>query len=151
MQKQTCKTPRRSLRGLRFACGRALRRGSRGQSATEMAMMSLVTAGLIAVALQGAITLNRGMAVRQLAYQGARYAAANPNYDSSTVISYIRQSVPSALANGELDVTMSPDSAPRSQGSAVSITIAFTGSTVAIPSVISFPATVSATDTAMSE
>ncbi|HZO81407.1 MAG TPA: hypothetical protein VFB33_06895 [Candidatus Binataceae bacterium] len=151
MKKRTYKTLLQSLRGFRFACGRALWCASRGQSATEMAMMSLVAAALIAVALQGAITLNRGMAVRELAYQGARYAAANPNYDSSTVISYIRRSVPSALANGELDVTMSPSSAPRSQGSAVSITIAFTGSTVAIPSVISFPATVSATDIAMSE
>lgn len=116
-----------------------------------MAFISLIAASLIVTALQGAITLSRGMAVHQLAYQGARYAAANPSYDSSTVINFVKQSVPSALSQGQLNVTVSPDSAPRPQGSAVSVTIAFTGSTVAIPSIISFPATVSATDTAMSE
>ncbi len=145
------KRTRAGICALRLASGRLLRRGSGGQSATEMAMMSLVAAAMIVTALQGAITLSRGIAVRQLAYQGARYAAANPAYDSSTVIGFIEQSVPSALSTGQLNVTMNPESAPRPQGSAVSITIAFTGSTVASPSVISFPATVSATDTAMSE
>jgi hypothetical protein len=136
---------------LRDALGHLLRRKPSGQSFTEMTMMTLGAAAVIVTALQGGIVLSRGIAVRQLAYQGARYAAANPGYDSSTVINFVMQSVPSALSRGQLNVTMSPESSPRAQGSPVSITVAFTGSTVAIPSVIAFPATVSATDTAMSE
>lgn len=138
-------------RALGAGAARLLRQGSRGQSATEMAMMSLGAAAIIVTALQGAIVLSRGMAVRQLAYQGARYAAANPSADSTTVINFVKEAVPSALSQGQLNVTVSPSTAPRAQGAAVSVTIAFTGSTVAIPSVITFPATVSATDTALSE
>jgi hypothetical protein len=126
-------------------------RSSSGQSTTETMMMTLSAAVVIVTAIQGAIVLCRGMAVRQLAYQGARYAAANPGYDNATVINFVTQSVPSALSRGQLSVTMNPDSTPRSQGSAVSITVSFTGPTVALPTIITFPATVSATDTAMTE
>jgi hypothetical protein len=114
-------------------------------------MMTLGVAVIILTAIEGSIVLSRGMAVHQLAYQAARYAAANPGYDNSTVMNFVSEAVPSALSNGQLSVVMNPNSSPRAQGSAVSVTVSFTGPIMAIPSVISFPATITATDTAMSQ
>jgi len=39
-------------------------------------------------AIEGSIVLNRGMAVKQLAYQGARYAAANPGREFAALVRY---------------------------------------------------------------
>jgi hypothetical protein len=75
---------------------------------------------VIVTAIEGSIVLNRGMAVKQLAYQGARYAAANPGYNSSTILAFISQSEPQALTQGTIQVSMSPNTtrgrpAPRFQ------------------------------------
>lgn len=141
----------RRIRLLRWAFRRPQSRMPRGQAIIETTIMTLVAAIVIVVAGEGAVVLLRGMAVHQLAYQGASYAAANPGYDASTVTNFVMQSVPSALSNGQLRISMSPGSAPRSPGSSVSVTVSFTGSTVAIPSTISFPDTITATDTAMTQ
>jgi len=106
---------------------------------------------VIITAVEGSIILNRGMAVKQLSYQGARYAAANPGFDSSTVLAFVAQAEPSALAQGTIQVSMSPTTTPRTHGSAVSVSVSFTGPTIAVPSVISFPATISATNVVMSQ
>jgi hypothetical protein len=123
----------------------------RGQSYVEMVFTVLGFAVVIITAIEGAIVLNRGIAVKQLAYQGARYAAANPGFDSSTVLAFVSKAEPSALLQGTIQVSMSPSTAPRAHGSAVSVSVSFTGPTVAVPSVISFPAIISSTDVAMSE
>ena len=124
---------------------------NRGQSYVEMVFTVLGISVVIITAIEGSIILNRGMAVKQLAYQGARYAAANPGFDSSTVLAFVAQAEPSALTQGTIKVSMSPTTTPRTHGSAVSVSVSFTGPTIAVPSVISFPATISATNVLMSQ
>ena len=123
----------------------------RGQSYVEMIFTVLGVSVVIITAIEGSIVLNRGMAVKQLAYQGARYAAANPGYDSSTILAFVSQSEPQILTQGNIQVSMSPNTTPRSTGTAVSVSVTFTGPTIAVPSVISFPSTISATNIAMSQ
>jgi hypothetical protein len=106
---------------------------------------------VIITAIEGSIVLNRGMAVKQLAYQGARYAAANPGYNSSTILAFISQSEPRVLTHGTIQVSMLPNTTPRTTGTAVSVSVTFTGPTMAVSSVIKFPATISATNIAMSQ
>src|ERR1700720_2179268 len=123
----------------------------RGQSFVEMIFTVMGISVVIITAIEGSIVLNRGMAVKQLAYQGARYAAANPGLDSTTVLAYVAQAEPKVLQQGAINVTMNPSTTPRALGSAVSVSVSFTGPTMAVPSVISFPATISATNIAMSQ
>lgn len=123
----------------------------RGQSYVEMIFTVLGVSVVIITAIEGSIVLNRGMAVKQLAYQGARYAAANPGYDSSTILAFVSQSEPQILTQGNIQISMSPNTTPRSTGTAVSVSVTFTGPTIAVPSVISFPSTISATNIAMSQ
>jgi len=138
---------RRVLRPLK----RHLTGAHRGQSYVEMVFTVLGISVVIITAIEGSIVLNRGMAVKQLAYQGARYAAANPGFDSTVILAYVAQAEPLILKQGAIQVTMNPDTTPRTQGSAVSVSVSFTGPTVAVPSIISFPATISSTDVAMSQ
>ena len=133
------------------SCKLHLAGAHRGQSYVEMVFTVLGISVVIITAIEGSIVLNRGMAVKQLAYQGARYAATNPGFDSTTVLAFVSNSEPSALKQGTINVTMNPNTTPRTQGSAVSVSVSFTGPTIAVPSVISFPATISATDIAMSQ
>ncbi|MGZ6194573.1 MAG: hypothetical protein ACXWML_05020 [Candidatus Binataceae bacterium] len=116
-----------------------------------MVFTVLGVAVVIITAIEGSIVLNRGIAVKQLAYQGARYAAANPGFTSATVLAFVSQAKPSALMQGTIQVSMSPNSAPRTHGTPVAVSVSFTGPTMAVPSVISFPATISSTDVAMSQ
>jgi hypothetical protein len=146
---QLCKpdNPRRRC----WPPGIRLAGANRGQSYVEMVFTVLSVAIVIITAIEGAITFNRGMAVKQLAYQGARYAAANPGYDSSTVLAFVAQAEPSILHQGTISVSMSPATTPRSTGTAVSVSVTFNGPTVATPSIVAFPSTISATDVAMSQ
>jgi hypothetical protein len=123
----------------------------RGQSFVEMIFTVLGVSVVIITAIEGSIVLNRGMAVKQLAYEGARYAAANPGFNSSTILAFVSQSEPSILSQGNIQVSMSPNTTPRTTGTAVSVSVTFTGPTMAVPSVIKFPATISATNIAMSQ
>jgi hypothetical protein len=123
----------------------------RGQSFVEMIFTVLGVSVVIITAIEGSIVLNRGMAVKQLAYQGARYAAANPGFNSSTILAFVSQAEPSVLTQGTIQVSMSPSTTPRATGTAVSVSVTFTGATMAVPSVIKFPATISATNIAMSQ
>src|SRR5882757_6810033 len=80
----------------------------RGQSFVEMVFTVMGVAVVIITAIEGSIVLNRGMAVKQLAYQGARYAAANPGFTSSAVLAFVAQAEPSVLQQGTIQVTMNP-------------------------------------------
>ena len=122
-----------------------------GQSYVEMVFTVLGVSVVIITAIEGSIVLNRGIAVKQLAYQGARYAAANPGFNSATILAFVSRAEPSALMQGTIQVSMNPYTAPRTHGSAVAVSVSFTGPTMAVPSVISFPATISANDVAMSQ
>ena len=123
----------------------------RGQSFVEMIFTVLGVSVVIITAIEGSIVLNRGMAVKQLAYQGARYAAANPGFNSSTILAFVSQAEPSVLTQGTIQVSMSPSTTPRATGTVVSVSVTFTGPTMAVPSVIKFPTTISATNVAMSQ
>jgi hypothetical protein len=133
------------------SASRQLAGAHRGQSFVEMIFTVLGVSVVIITAIEGSIVLNRGMAVKQLAYQGARYAAANPGFNSSTILAFVSQAEPSVLTQGTIQVSMSPSTTPRSTGTAVSVSVTFTGATMAVPSVIKFPATISATNVAMSQ
>jgi hypothetical protein len=133
------------------SASRQLAGAHRGQSFVEMIFTVLGVSVVIITAIEGSIVLNRGMAVKQLAYQGARYAAANPGFNSSTILAFVSQAEPSVLTQGTIQVSMSPSTTPRSTGTAVSVSVTFTGPTMAVPSVIKFPATISATNVAMSQ
>jgi hypothetical protein len=133
------------------SASRQLAGAHRGQSFVEMIFTVLGVSVVIITAIEGSIVLNRGMAVKQLAYQGARYAAANPGFNSSTILAFVSQAEPSALTQGTIQVSMSPSTTPRSTGTAVSVSVTFTGPTMAVPSVIKFPAIISATNVAMSQ
>ena len=85
---------RRAAKHFAFRLGGA----HRGQSFVEMILTVLAVAVVIVTAVEGSIVLNRGMAVKQLAYEGARYAAANPGFNSSTILSFISQSEPAVLS-----------------------------------------------------
>lgn len=146
-----CRRQSHKWRRILTPCKRHLAGAPRGQSYVEMVFTVMGVAVVIITAIEGSIILNRGMAVKQLAYQGARYAAANPGFDSSTVLAYVAQAEPTALTQGTIQVTMSPSTVPRSQGTAVSVSVSFTGPTIAVPSIINFPKTVSATNIAMSQ
>ena len=128
-----------------------LRGAHRGQSYVEMIFTVLGVSVVIITAIEGSIVLNRGMAVKQLAYQGARYAAANPGFNSTTILAFVARAEPQVLKQGTIQVTMNPSTTPRTHGSAVSVSVSFTGPTMAVPSVISFPATIGATNVAMSQ
>lgn len=141
----------RKCRRIAGSAGRQLTAAHRGQSFVEMMFTVLGVSVVIITAIEGSIVLNRGMAVKQLAYQGARYAAANPGFDSGTVLAFVAQAEPLILKQGTIQVTMSPTTVPRPQGTAVSVSVSFTGPTMAVPSVITFPATIGATNVAMSQ
>jgi hypothetical protein len=155
-------TNHRSIAGFCFLQSRRWRRMLRplkrhltaahpGQSYVEMIFTVLGVMIVIITAIEGSIVFNRGMAVKQLAYEGARYAAANPGFSSSTVLAFVANAEPSVLTQGNIQVSMSPNTVPRSQGTAVSVSVTFTGPTMAVPSVITFPTSISATDIAMSQ
>jgi hypothetical protein len=116
-----------------------------------MVFTVLGIAVVIITAIEGSIVLNRGIAVKQPAYQGARYAAANPGFTSDTALAFVSRSEPLALKQGNIQVSMSRNTTPRTHGTPVSVSVSFAGPTIAVPSVISFPATISSTDVAMSQ
>lgn len=146
-----CRRQSHAWRRILTRCKRHLAGAHRGQSYVEMVFTVMGVTVVIITAIEGSIVLNRGMAVKQLAYQGARYAAANPGFDSSTVLAYVAQAEPTVLTQGTIQVSMSPTTVPRSQGTAVSVSVSFTGPTIAVPSIIKFPKTISATNIAMSQ
>jgi hypothetical protein len=146
-----CRRQSHAWRRILTPCKRHLAGAHRGQSYVEMIFTVMGVAVVIITAIEGSIILNRGMAVKQLAYQGARYAAANPGFDSSTVLAFVAQAEPKVLTQGSIQVSMSPTTVPRSTGTAVSVSVTFTGPTVAVPSIITFPRTISATDIVMSQ
>src|SRR6185437_9055738 len=116
----------RKWRRLQSSAKRHLGGAHRGQSYVEMVFTVLGISVVIITAIEGSIILNRGMAVKQLAYQGASYAAANPGFDSSTVLAFVARAEPSALTQGTIKVSMSPTTTPRTHGSAVSVSVSFT-------------------------
>jgi hypothetical protein len=123
----------------------------------EFAMIVTLVLFILLVSVQAAVLADASLAVNQLVYQGVRYAAVNPTFDSTTVANWVKSSAPSIVGEnngGHLTVTLNPD-APRTFGSAVTMTISYdTSSKIVLANPflgIPFPTTLSATETAMSE
>ncbi len=131
---------------------------ARGQSMVEFALVSTIAMFILVVGAQVAIIANAALAVSQLVSQGTRYAAVNPTYTSDTISSYVKGAASNAINEnngGHLTVTVNPTTAPRTTGTSVSITLSYNAAgKIVLPNPffgISFPTTLSATETAMSE
>jgi Flp pilus assembly protein TadG len=139
-------------------------RTERGQSMAEFALLAPLFLFVIFIAITFAVIGLDALAVGQLAYQGARYAAVNPQLSAQQVQDYIESGVigsPTITANNgaALTVTVQPASG---FGQPVTVTVAYDLSGNSMVSMMSklfkglgfdqqFPTTLSATEAAMSE
>lgn len=129
-----------------------------GQAMVEFALVLTVALVILLVSIQGAIIADASLAVSQLVFQGVRYAAVNPSFDAPTVTTYVK-SIASPVINessgADLTISLNPTTAPRAFGTSVSMTITYNAtSKVILPNPflgISFPTSLTATETAMSE
>ena len=122
----------------------------------EFALISTLALLVLVGGVQVAIIGEAGLAVGQLAFQGARYAAVNPSTSQAGVTSYVQSIAPSILGTTKnLSVTMNPSTTPRNFATTVTVTVAYTlGNLQVLPNPflgVSFPTSVSSTETAMSE
>jgi Flp pilus assembly protein TadG len=146
--------------------GTMLKRG--GQAAVEFALVLIVAMIVLFVGIQMAVIGQAALALGQMNYQGARYAAINNSSTCGDVAAYM-QSIGSPTvtkngvqcgATGGVDVTMTcPASGgactTRSFGDPVQVSLRFDATSLLFlsPSFlgVAFPTTLTSTETAMSE
>jgi Flp pilus assembly protein TadG len=133
-------------------------RHAAGQAVIEFAMVAIVMCICVFAGIQSAIIYNAYSALQDLVYQGARYAAVNPGFDSNAVSTYMNSvASPILLDNSgnNLTITMNPNSTPRAFGASISVTVSYSlANKIAIPNPfmgVRFPTSISFTETAMSE
>jgi Flp pilus assembly protein TadG len=130
----------------------------------EFALLLPLFLFMLFMAITFAVIGQAALAVSQLAYNGARYAAVNPTLSASQVASYIKSGSlgsPTITANGgaDLTVTVAPASA---RGQPLTVTIAYNLASNSLVSNMSnmfamlgmsqvLPTTLSATESVMSE
>jgi Flp pilus assembly protein TadG len=150
--------------GLRAGAGRVKVLGSRGQSMTEFALLLPLFLFMLFMAITFAVIGQAALAVSQLAYNGARYAAVNPTLSANQIASYIKSGSlgsPTITANGGADLTVTVASA-SARGQPLTVTIAYNLASNSLVSNMSnmfamlgmsqvLPTTLSATESAMSE
>ena len=136
----------------------APRHHSAGQAVLEFAMVAIVICICVFAGIQSAIIYNAYSALQDLVYQGARYAAVNPGFDSTAVTTYMKSvASPILLDNSgnNLTITMNPNSTPRAFGASISVSVTYSlANKIAIPNPflgVRFPSSISFTETAMSE
>ena len=144
-------------------------RSQRGQSAVEFALILSVSMIVLFVAVQFAVIGQAALALGQLTYQGARYAAAyTACTDTGTPCGPAGQSIDTYMQSVEpatiqyltgksataLNITMNP-TGPRSFGNPVTISCTLNVSGLLFLSNpflgVSFPGTLSSAETALSE
>lgn len=130
----------------------------RGQSLVEFSLILTLVLLVILLAIQFALIGEAALALGQMDYQGARYAAVNPNADQTAVTSYmVSTGSPTVTANNgaNLTVTLTPSTTPRTFGQPVTVSVVFNAaSLVVLPNPffgISFPTQLQSTETAMTE
>jgi Flp pilus assembly protein TadG len=144
--------------------GDDLARSERGQSMAEFALMVPLFLGVVFVAITFAVIGQAALAVSQLAYNGARYAAVNPTVSTSQIQSYIKSGnigSPTITGNNGANLTVS---VTRAGGSFQPVTVQITynlnsnslvNSMSTLLSALGlggrFPTTLSATEIVMSE
>jgi Flp pilus assembly protein TadG len=140
-----------------------LSRLERGQSMAEFALLAPLFLFVVFVAITFAVIGQSALAVSQLAYNGARYAAVNPQLTSTQVQTYIKSGAigaPSITAGGGANLTVTVVQAGF--GQPVTVTVAYDLSTNSIVSSMTtlfnglgfsqtFPTSLSATEVVMSE
>jgi Flp pilus assembly protein TadG len=140
------------------------RRRGRGQSMVEFALMVPLFIGIVFIAITFAVIGQAALAVSQLAYNGARYAAVNPTLSTSQVAAYIKSGnigSPTITGNGGANLTVT---VTRAGGSyqPVTVTISYSlqnnalvGSMATVLGALGFGSrfstTLSATEIVMSE
>ncbi len=137
------------------------RRMRHGQAMVEFALIAPLAVALMVVGIQFAMIGQADLAVGQLAYFGARYASVNYAVDGSAVQSQmLAQGSPTITRDSsKLTITMTcspgPCTPPRSFGTQVTVNISYDASAqLVLPNPflgITFPTTMTAQDTAMTE
>lgn len=146
-----------------------------GQAMVEFAMVAVVALMVLLIAIQYAMIGQAALAVSQAAFQAARYASVNPNSDQTAVKGYLFGSAGPPATSGVASPTisksngayatfsMTPTATPRVFGQTVSVTLTFntcssgvlmlgkSGSTCKKFFGLSFPTSLTSTQTAMSE
>ena len=135
----------------------------RGQAMAEFALLAPLFLFVVFVAITFAVIGQSALAVSQLAYNGARYAAVNPTLTSAQVKTYILSGAigaPSITANGGSHLTVNVTQAAF--GHPVTVTITYDLSSNSIVSSMTtlfaglgfhntFPTTLSSTEIVMSD
>jgi Flp pilus assembly protein TadG len=145
-------------RGLRQITRRAPSWLGRGQAMVEFAMIASLVIAIVIGGVQSALIFNAYLALSDLTYQGARYAAVNPGYTPTDVQTYM-QSIASPVlmdnSGGNLSITISPNVTPRAYGQSLTISVQYSlANKIVLPNPflgISFPTSIGFTETAMSE
>jgi len=144
-------------RGHRCACY------ARGQSMAEFALLAPLFLFIIFLGVTFALIGQSALAVSQLAYNGARYAAINPALTSAQVRTYIKSGAigsPSITSGGGSNLTVTVVQATF--GNPVTVTVAYDISSNALIASMSalftglgfgssLPTSLSATEVVMSE
>ncbi len=141
----------------RFACY------AHGQSMAEFALLAPLFLFIIFLGITFAVIGESALAVSQLAYNGARYAAVNPALTSAQVQTYIKSGAigsPSITANSGSLLTVTV--VQGTFGNPVTVTVAYDISSNSLISSVShlftglgfghtFPTSLTATEVVMSE
>ncbi len=143
---------------------RGVRRDESGQTMVEFALLAPLFIFFIFIALTFAVIGETQLAVSQLAYSGARYAAINPDLSASAIEAYIKSGElgsPTITANSGALLAVSVEQASKF-GQPVTVSISYDLSSNALVADMAalfsglgmpqtLPTTVSATETTMSE
>jgi len=136
---------------------RWLRASGRAQSAVELAFVLPVLLTVLVVGVQFAIIGAASLALGQVNYQGARYAAINASATAGAVKTYMLSVASTTIsANGGTYLTSSVSPAPPCTfGTAVTVTLSYDAAhLLALPNPflgISFPTTLTSSESAFCE
>jgi hypothetical protein len=130
----------------------------RGQAVAEVAIAITILAFVMVLAIQFAMLGSAMLALNQVTYQAARYAAVNQGASQSTVYSYMLSvGSPTITSKGgaNLSMSLSPATTPRAAFSTVTVSSTLNAkSFIVIPNPflgVKLPTTLTATESAMVE
>lgn len=124
----------------------------RGQALLEMTFLTIPASFIIIALIEGAVLFSHAYCVTELAYQGARYAANNPGYDVNAIETYMNQIAPKYISSpAQLQFTIQPSTTPRQTGDQIIVTVAYSLPHPLTVLNFTFPRTLTASDTMMSE
>jgi uncharacterized protein (UPF0333 family) len=136
---------------------RRMKGGSGAQSMVEFAFILPVVLITLLVGIQFAIIGEASLALGQVNYQGARFAAVNGNATHDQVQSYMLSVASPTIAanNGSYFSSVLSGGPPCTYGNAVNVSVTFnTSSLMALPNPflgVSFPTTLTSSESAFCE